>query len=169
MAVPAAALTPAQLERLLRDLQPRVRGWLHRMLGPGADLDDACQEALIQLSTALLRFEGRSSLNTFARRVTLRVAYRFFKRRPEFPMAAPPEVIDGIDDEQRTSHRQEIAHLYRCLQKLSDRRRIAFVLCAIEGLTPSQAAELTGATPVAMRSRLLQARRELERWMGGAE
>jgi DNA-directed RNA polymerase specialized sigma24 family protein len=39
----------------------------------------------------------------------------------------------------------------------------ACILCELEGASPEQAAELIGTTPNAVRSRLMRARRELER------
>ncbi len=61
----------------LRALLPRVRGWLYRLLGGSADLDDATQDALAEIARFLPRFEGRSSLATAAHRITVRVAYRY--------------------------------------------------------------------------------------------
>ena len=39
-------------------LLPKVRRWLHRLLGPGAALDDVTQDALIEIARALPRFRG---------------------------------------------------------------------------------------------------------------
>ena len=69
------------LSDLLRYLLPKTRRWLFRLLGPRPDLDDATQDALIALSSALPRFRGDSNVNTFARTVTVRVAYRYYKKR----------------------------------------------------------------------------------------
>jgi RNA polymerase sigma-70 factor (ECF subfamily) len=48
---------------------------------------------------------------------------------------------------------------------MPERRRVAFVLCAIEGLSPRDAAQLEGVTRLTMRARLHSARREVERRM----
>ena len=153
----------AALEELLHQLLPSVRRWLFRLLGPRPDLDDAVQDTLVALATALPRFEGRSRIDTFARRITLRVAYRYFGRRHEAPLQLVPPPPDELDPESRAMDREALRRLYRCLDKLPEKRRAAFVLCAIEGLEPSEAAEVAGVTAVAMRSRLKHARREVER------
>jgi RNA polymerase sigma-70 factor (ECF subfamily) len=145
-----------------------VRRWTFRLVGPRADLDDVSQEALTEVARALRSFRGESSLSTFARKITVRVAYRHLRRTP--PPSPDLSVVgdeDAIDLEERILGREALRRLYRCLDRLPRRRRIAFVLCAIEGFEPSQAAELEGITAVAMRSRLRHARAELGRMLRG--
>lgn len=147
------------LEAALRALQPDVRRWLHRYLGPRPDLDDANQDALVELAKALPTFEGRSSLKTFARRITVRVAYRYFgKRKKQEALALVPPPPDEIDPESRAMNREALRRLHRCLEGLPPNRRMAFVLCCVEGLEPREAAEVEGCSPNAMRTRLSHAR-----------
>ncbi len=158
----------AALQAALAELLPDVRRWTHRFVGPGAALDDATQDVLIELARALRRFEGRSSLRTLAYRVTVRHAQRRreeARRRQdrERPLELLPPPLDRLDPESRAMQREALARLHRCLERMPDKRRRAFVLCAIEGLSPQEAAELEGTSGTTMRSRLLHARREVER------
>lgn len=148
----------------LRALLPHVRRHLMRLLGRSPDLDDATQEALTEIAQFLPRFEGRSKLETAAHTITLRVAYRYFGRTREVGLESVPELVSA-DTESRLQAREALARLQRCLRKLPDKRRAAFVLCAIEGLTPSEAAKVAGTSAVVMRCRLLWARRELARML----
>ena len=161
----ARAGDAAALSALLTELLPRVRAWLHRLLGPRADLDDATQEALTQLALALPRFAGDSALSTYAHRITVRTAYRFFGRSVETPLELVPAAAEELDPESRAMAREALRRLYRGLCRLRPNRRVAFVLCAIEGMTPAQAAEVEGVSGLAMRSRLKHARAELERML----
>jgi DNA-directed RNA polymerase specialized sigma24 family protein len=61
--------------------------------------------------------------------------------------------------------REALTRLHRSLQRIPAKRRIAFVLCAIEGMTPTEAAHVAGTTALAMRCRLLYARREVARML----
>jgi RNA polymerase sigma factor (sigma-70 family) len=160
------------IEAVLAELLPDVRHWLHRALGPDADLDDATQDALIELSRALRLHEGRASLRTFAYRVTARVAFRWIaiarrRRAYETPLELVPLPADELDPESTVIQREALKRLYRCLDRMPEKRRMAFVLCVIEGLTPSEAAELEGTSGVTMRSRVMYARREVEQRLGG--
>ena len=154
---------PAALSALLAELLPRVRAWLHRLLGPRADLDDATQEALTALALALPRFAGDSALSTYAHKITVRTAYRFFDRGVETSLELVPPPAEDLDPESRAMAREALRRLYRGLRRLRPNRQVAFVLCAIEGMTPSEAAEIEGVSAMAMRSRLKHARAELER------
>jgi len=157
---------PDAIHETLRELLPHVRRWLVRLLGRGADLDDATQEALTEIARFLPRFEGRSSLETAARKITVRVAYRYFGSAKEVALESVPEIVDpAADTDARVLAREALARLQRCLSRLPARRRAAFVLCAIEGLSPSEAAEVAGTTAIAMRCRVLWARREIARML----
>jgi RNA polymerase sigma-70 factor (ECF subfamily) len=149
----------------LRELVPQVRGWLYRLLGRSSDLDDATQEALVEIARFLPRFEGRSSLATAAHRITVRVAYRYFGTTNETSLELVPELIDPENIESQMMAREALTRLHRCLQRIPAKRRVAFVLCAIEGMTPTEAAKVAGTTALAMRCRLLYARREVARML----
>jgi RNA polymerase sigma-70 factor (ECF subfamily) len=156
----------AALERTLLAILPRVRGWMHRLLGPGAALDDAVQDTLIALAGALPRFAGRSSVETFAHRITLRVAYRYYGRRRKEGIAEADELPSAQPSpEARVASDEVLAKLHRCLDRLPARRRTAFVLCAIEGLSHAEAAALEGVSEGAMRSLYMHARDELARML----
>lgn len=168
-----AALTPllertregdrAALEALLRALLPRLRGWLVRLLGPRADVDDATQDLLIALAEALPRFRGDSSCSTYCYRVTLRVASRYYGKRPRtVPLELVPPPADRVDPESRVLRREVLVRLYDELDRLPPPQRAAFVLCRIEGLDPAEAAKVCGVSSGALRVRLHRARKQVE-------
>ncbi len=159
----------AALTEALTELLPRVRVWLFRLLGPSSYLDDAVQDCLIELARALPRFRGDSALSTYAHRIAVRVGYRYLRRRSrasEVPLSLVPALVGGISPETQAAQREILEHLYQCLDRLSKKRRVAFVLCDIEGLSPGSAARVAGIAPAAMRSRLKHARREVGRMLG---
>jgi RNA polymerase sigma-70 factor (ECF subfamily) len=159
---------PEAIRDALRELLPYVRRWLHRLLGKSPDLDDATQEVLAEVARFLPRFEGRSKLTTAVHKITVRVAYRYFGTNDDVPLESVPELVDPQSRiAERVMAREALARLQRCLRKLPAKRRTAFVLCAIEGLTPSEAAEIDGTSALAMRCRLLWARREIARMLKG--
>jgi RNA polymerase sigma-70 factor (ECF subfamily) len=159
---------PDAIRAALQELLPRVRRWLMRLLGNSPDLDDATQDVLAELARFLPRFEGRSKLETAAHKITVRVAYHYFGSRAELPLEALPELADpSPTSESRLMAREALARLQRCLQRLPAKRRVAFTLCAIDGLSPRDAAEVAGTSALAMRCRLTWARREVTRMLAG--
>jgi len=65
-----------ELDRLLRDQQPRIRAVCLRILGNPADADDATQNALIQITRSINSFDRRSSLNTWVYRIATNASTR---------------------------------------------------------------------------------------------
>jgi len=151
-------------DEVLRRLAPSVHRWVSALIGPTADLDDVAQEALIEVAVALDRFEGRSKLSTYAHRVVVRVALRHRRRprREEPTLDVVPTPTNEIDPERIAMSREATRRLYRALDELSDKLRIAFVLCAIEGQAHADAAGIAGCSVETLRARLKRARRELE-------
>jgi RNA polymerase sigma-70 factor (ECF subfamily) len=153
----------SDLESRLRALVPKAERWVARELGPAHDHEEALQEALSAVALAFDAFDGRSAFETYAYRIVVRVARRFRKSERLRTLAVAPPIPDRVDPESVTMNREALRALHRALDRLPDRRRRAFVLCAVEGLTAVEAAELEGTRPATMRSRLRHARRELAR------
>lgn len=154
----------ASHERALLALVPMLRGLLFRLLGPRADLEDACQDALIALSSALPRQKEAEQTPKLVRTICVRVAYRYYGRRALLqPLEPERHAADGPLADEALARRRTLLRLHRCLEKLPNKRRTAFVLCAIEGLSPHEAAALEGVSPGSMRARFMHAREELQR------
>ena len=156
------------VDRALRQLAPQVRTWMARYLGPGPDLDDATQDALIEIADALDRFEGRSKLTTYARRIALRVAIRHRRRHRKEPPALM--LVDAQNQSPRSESpertaidRQSVAALYQALDRLPKNRRRAFILCDVERLHHDEAAAVEGVSRDTLRKRLTRARASLRK------
>src|SRR6185503_14634154 len=130
-------------EDVLPALLPKVRRWLYRILGPSSALDDVTQDALIEIARALPAFRGDASIDTFAYRITIRVAGKALRRlrsAHELSLELVPPPPDAIDPESRLAHREMVRALYRALDELPTKLRLTFVLCELEGMAPSDAA-----------------------------
>lgn len=153
----------SDLESRMRELVPKAERWVARELGPAHDHEEALQEALSAVALAFDAFDGRSAFDTYAYRIVVRVARRYRKSARRGALEVAPPLPERVDPESITMNRQALRALYRALDRLPQRRRQAFILCAVEGLTAIEAAELEGTRPATMRSRLRHARRELAR------
>ena len=61
----ATAPSPAELEAALEAHRRDLTGYCYRMLGSGAEAEDAAQETLVRAWRGIDRFEGRSSLRSW--------------------------------------------------------------------------------------------------------
>jgi RNA polymerase sigma-70 factor, ECF subfamily len=142
---------------------------LTRVIGPTADRDDLVQQIFLDVYRALRRFRGEASFATFLYRIVLNVAFEHLERRRRSRQrSAPLEaaqletlIAPGSSPEERARQRQELRRLFGLLDRLSIKRRAAFVLVAVENLTFEEAAGLLEASPGAVKQRVLEARREL--------
>jgi RNA polymerase sigma-70 factor (ECF subfamily) len=147
---------------------------LTRLLGPTADRDDVLQQVWIQFHRSLRTFRGEASLATFLNRIAVHVAYDHLRARQRRPVAFDRDAVDALVADastpaQRAQHREELVQLFGFLAELTADKRIAFVLVAIDGLSLREAAELVGASPDAVKQRVLQARRDLEALIARAD
>jgi len=161
----------AQTDAVLRALVPDVRRWIARYAGPRSDLDDLVQETMIELVVALERFRGDSSVRTYAHRIAIRTTQRELAKRRhvqrhlELVGEAIGEVgASGVGDPERSlASRRALNALYQALSQLSEKRRSAFVLCAIERLPHDEAAAIEAVSVETLRARLKHARADLTR------
>jgi RNA polymerase sigma-70 factor (ECF subfamily) len=142
---------------------------LTRVVGPVPERDDLVQHIFLDVYRALPRFRGEAAFTTFLHRIVLNVACEHLERRRRGRGRSEPLddrqldtlMLPAASPEQRARHREELRRLFARLGTLSAKRRAAFVLVAVEGLTLEEAAALLGINVPAVKQRVLEARREL--------
>jgi RNA polymerase sigma-70 factor (ECF subfamily) len=105
LAAMAAQGDQQALDRLLEEIQPRVRRICGRMLLYPEDAEEAAQDAMLLVSTRIQTFAGRSRFTTWLHAVasnSARSTYRTLKRRSaelptdELPTNADPRTTSVI-------------------------------------------------------------------------
>ncbi len=152
--------------RLFRLEVQSVHRLLHRVLGATPTLEDLIQETFIRVFRSLATFRGEAHLGTWIGRIALRVAFDHL--RQSRPATARLEVVpdlasDDPDAERQLMAREGLRRLYRILERLDAKQRIAFTLCAIDGRPQQEVASLMSASLVATKARIWRARREVDR------
>ncbi len=156
---------PAALERVARAESPRVRGLLYSLLGPRADLEDLMQTVFLEVCRALPSFRGDSSVSTFVAGICVRVARRamrpsaWTRRRVEWQ----GEPLAHDDPEHSAAVAEQLRRVHAALERLSSKKRAAFLLWSLEGLDVRSIADVMQASVPATKSRILYAQRELRR------
>jgi RNA polymerase sigma-70 factor (ECF subfamily) len=157
---------PLALDRLARQEAPRVARLLYSMLGPHADMEDLVQNVFLEACRAMPGYRGDGSLSSFIGGITVRVARRAMRPSPwrtrRSELVTEPPAHSG-DPERALRQAEQVRHLHRALQKIAPRKRIAFVLWALEGLDVPAIAALTSASEAATKSRIFYAQKELKR------
>jgi RNA polymerase sigma-70 factor, ECF subfamily len=175
--------TAEQLERHRRELT----GFCYRMLGSGAEAEDAVQETLVKAWRAADRFEGRSSVRTWLFRIAANVCMDMGRspQRRARPMDLGParipdraqlsdvlredcwitpvadgQVLDLHGDPGEVAMARDTIRLafVSALQHLPARQRAALVLCEVLAWPVRDVAELLGTSVPAVNSALQRAR-----------
>lgn len=153
------------LDQIVRAEIPRVERLLVRMLGRRDDLKDLVQTVFFEMVRALPKFRSESSLSTFIGGITVHVARRamrpapWWRRRAPMPLEEPIAV--SADPEREAVANEQLRRVRVALEAIAPKKRVAFFLWALEGMSPEEIAEITNASVSATRGRILHAQREL--------
>lgn len=139
---------------------------VQRMLGTSSDLEDVVQEVFLQVHRSIKDFRGSARFTTWLYRLTVNVVLmhrRAARSRPAFTDSL--DAHDARDDrpppDEQVARMARIRAFYRLLDRLSDKKRVVFVLHELEGLPPTEIAKIVAAPVLTVRTRLFYARREL--------
>jgi RNA polymerase sigma-70 factor (ECF subfamily) len=119
-----------------------------RYLGvPEADVADAAQQVFLVVHRRYAEFEGRSSLSTWIREISVRVALshrRHERRRREDVVEDPPHRSIDADQDRHVERDQLRELLTSLLTTLDDNHRALIVLYDIEMMSMAEVAQVLG-------------------------
>jgi RNA polymerase sigma-70 factor, ECF subfamily len=158
-----------------RALYPRLRAYLMRMRGSASVAEDLVQETFLRMHRARATFAPGASvvpwMYTIARNVLIDHARSAKSRRTEeLPSDEAHEPVDAAADTESSAVAAQAARVVeRVLAALPASQREAFVLLRYEGLSVQDAANVTGATPAAVKLRAFRAYEALRAELGQRE
>jgi RNA polymerase sigma-70 factor (ECF subfamily) len=155
-----AARGDAEARRvLLQGVLPTLRSAAIAVLGPGADAEDATQQAAIDVLRGLRSYRGDSSLKGWCRTIGVRAALRLARGRK--PMAAvQPDDLQAEEGGQRMLDSIP-GELRAHLDAIPPLQREAILLRHGMGYTMPEMAELLETSVNTIKSRLLKGRKAL--------
>jgi RNA polymerase sigma-70 factor (ECF subfamily) len=184
------ATESADLERAFETHRRELTGFCYRMLGAGAEAEDAVQETLVKAWNSYDRFEGRSSVRTWLYRIANNVCVDMLRSpqrrarpmelgpssrvseavlgdpRPEVRWVQPiadERVLDVTADPADLAVARESVRLalVAALQHLPARQRAALILCEVLRWSAQDAADLLDTSVASVNSALQRARATL--------
>ncbi len=151
---------PAARELLYRRHAKDVWRILQRVLGYDSELADVHHDVFVQALRSLPKFEQRSSLKTWLRAVTIRVArahLRARSRRRWLKVMAPGKLPDLPGPHPERPEPLMVRAVYEVVDGLSANLRIAFTLRSFDRLSLAEIAELTNVSIGTVKRRLTAA------------
>jgi RNA polymerase sigma-70 factor, ECF subfamily len=157
---------PAAFRDLFQAHIGAVHRVVRRMVGPRADVEDLVQTAFVEAFRSLPDFRGDALFSTWLTRIAIRVTMRAARRRHPRE-ASLDDVLEpasaSAGPEQITAARETLALVETLLAELRPKRRAAFVLHVLEGYSMEEVAAILSASTAAVKVRVHDARRHIER------
>jgi RNA polymerase sigma-70 factor (ECF subfamily) len=153
----------AAFTALVRTYQPLVFRWAIALSGDEDAAEDITQEVFVRVHLKLSGFRGDGSFEGWLYRITCRVARRT-RRKSSRPVASSSTQDVYVTDPGARVDRQRAIELIQTIaQTLPMRQREVFILCDIEGRTPTEAAGMLDMQSVSVRASLFKARASIRR------
>jgi RNA polymerase sigma-70 factor (ECF subfamily) len=155
-------------EELYQHHAPRLYNLAVRMLGNGADAEDAVQDAFLAAHKRLETFRGESALGTWLYRLTVNQCLDRLRSRAARESLATDsldEPAHGWEPHARTDSTVERIDLKNAIAQLPDGGRAVFVLHDIEGLEHREIGKLLGISEGTSKSQLHKARLRLRQML----
>lgn len=135
---------------------------LTRLVGPVAERDDLIQQVFLEAFRSLASFRGEAAFATWLHRIVVNVAYRHLRRhRVRFDELSDDLPALGASPEHLARQQQELGRALGYLSALKPKKRIAYVLRVVEGMSLDEIGTLVGANAPAIGQRVKHAQREL--------
>ena len=176
------APTAVDLDAELESYRGQLTGYCYRMLGSGADAQDAVQETMIRAWRSSGTYQGRSSLRTWLYRIATNVCVDMARSRSRRarpmdlgPVGTPtveslaaagegehwvlPVPTDALDPAEVTARRDDVRLAFvAALQHLPPRQRAVLVLAEVLRFPADEIAALLETSTASVNSALQRAR-----------
>jgi RNA polymerase sigma-70 factor (ECF subfamily) len=153
-----------ELGGLFRRFSPYVATIGFRLLGRDDELDDLVQDVFIEAYRGLHQLRSPEAVKAWLGRITVRRATRRLRRRRLrvfLSLEGLPADADLVDESATPEERATVASIYRLLERLPVRQRVAWVLKHVEGETLDAIAVLCRCSKATVQRRLRAAEEAL--------
>ncbi len=141
----------------------RVYALSVRILADRQKAEDACQETFLKVWQQLPGFRGDSPFPTWLHSIATRTAIDVWRKDRGLRLADPNTAPDELAD---ASAPEGIGDLEQAIAALPAQARAVFVLCALEGYTHSEVADLLAIAEGTSKAHYHRARQLLKESMG---
>ena len=139
------------------------------------DAEDVAQEVFVQMYESIKGFKGESRLSTWLYRITVSKAMDHLRKKKRKKRFAFVQSLFGMNDELvhdppdfvhpgvSLDNKEKAKELFKAIEKLPEKQKIAFTLNRIEGLSYQEISEIMNLTVASVESLLHRARKNLRK------
>ncbi len=161
-----ASRDPVAISELFDRFRPRVARYLSRAVGASAEVEDLVQITFLEVAQGKARFDGNSAVATWLLGIATNVARHHLRSRTRrfrllraVQEAGPAELGHALDE--AADARRMLQQVEALLAQQAPERRLAFVLCELEGVGARDAARMLNTSETAVWKRVSDVRRAL--------
>lgn len=133
-----------------------------RMLGDGAEAEDAAQEAFLRIFQSLDRYRPTASFRTYLYRIVTNICLdRARKMNPVIMGELPPVAHDSPAPDDETIGRERNEAIHAAIHKLPPTQRAAIILRHFDELSYREIAETLDTSEKSVEKLLSRARKSL--------
>jgi len=141
------------------------------------DAEDVAQEVFVQLYESIKSFKGESKLSTWLYRVTVSKAMDHLRKKKRKKRFAFVQSLFGANEELvhdppdfvhpgvNLDNKEKAKELFKAIEQLPEKQKIAFTLNRIEGLSYQEISEIMKLTVASVESLLHRARKNLRKYL----
>lgn len=166
---PASGPVKMDLESLYERYAPYVAAVASRILGRAAEVEDVVQDVFTVAVQGLKRREDVHEIKGWFAKVTVRRCLRQLRFRRFWALvdlAADPSYDRLADPGAGPEERQLVAEVYRVLDRIPARERVAWTLRHVEGESLESVAELCSCSLATAKRRIASAHEKLHHLLG---
>ena len=139
------------------------------------DAEDVAQEVFVQLYESIRSFKGESKLSTWLYRITVSKAMDHLRKKKRKKRFAYVQSLFGANDQLiydppdfvhpgvSLDNKEKAKELFKAIDQLPPKQKIAFTLNRIEGLNYQEISEIMKLTVASVESLLHRARKNLRK------
>ncbi len=159
-------IDPRDFDQVFRRYAPYVARIATRLLGSEGEVDDLVQDVFLEAHRGLASVHTPAALGGWLARICVRRATRRLRRRKLLAWLSLESVserelppLPGVSADERA----EANRLYRALDRLPAKERVAWLLRHVEGETLDDMVALCGCSKSTVQRRLWRAEAQLSR------
>ena len=151
-------------EELFEIYQPRLKYYVRRLDGGGANTDDTLQDVWLTVFKKIKKLKDAGSFNVWLYRIARNKVYDRFRKKDRF-VSLPEEELAVSGGEEPVFDADDAEKLHHALNELKPHHREVLTLCFIEQMDYQSIAEVVDCRIGTVRSRIFYAKQSLRKEM----
>lgn len=139
-----------------------------KMLCDDEEAKDLVQETFIRVWQSIKNYDSKKTFSTWVYTIASRLCIDRLKRTSRI-VALPDDHLvlrrfaDNSDSQQSLENKEWVSIVRMIAEGLSDKQRLVFTLCQLEGLSSDEAEQITGLDAKQIKSNLYVARQTIRK------